>query len=384
MEQTFEVPPNQFVLERVPANARRPLRAWDAADAMAVEALADLEIDEGGLVIVGDRFGALTCALRQLNPVVASESAAAREAISANLLTNGLAPVETQSVLDGFDRNFSAAVIRVPKARNELIDTLHRLRPHLDEGAVVVGAAMDKHLERSFLDCFNELVGPAELSRASRKARLITARLDASLDPGPSPWPVTWRAHGATLFNHGSGFSPTKLDVGTDLLLRSLDENVDEWTAIDQPRIVDLGCGNGIVGIRLATALAAAGAGGEVVAIDDDASALDAATRSWAASIEPETAVSVSYRHHHRLVEVCEPASVDLVVVNPPFHDDRVVGDETAWSMFVDSHNVLKPGGSLVVVGNRHLGYHAKLAKIFGNSDTLTSNAKFVVLRSQR
>ncbi len=36
------------------------------------------------------------------------------------------------------------------------------------------------------------------------------------------------------------------------------------------------------------------------------------------------------------------------------------------------------------MVGNRHLGYHVTLRRIFGNSELVASNAKFVVLKAVR
>lgn len=52
--------------------------------------------------------------------------------------------------------------------------------------------------------------------------------------------------------------------------------------------------------------------------------------------------------------------------------------------MFVEARKALCSGGALYVVGNRHLGYHEKLKRIFGNSETVGSNPKFVVLRAVR
>jgi 16S rRNA (guanine1207-N2)-methyltransferase len=72
------------------------------------------------------------------------------------------------------------------------------------------------------------------------------------------------------------------------------------------------------------------------------------------------------------------------VVNNPPFHDDHAVGDATAWRMFRDAHRALRPGGELWVVGNRHLGHHAKLGRLFGGCTTVAANPKFVVLRAER
>jgi len=34
------------------------------------------------------------------------------------------------------------------------------------------------------------------------------------------------------------------------------------------------------------------------------------------------------------------------------------------------------------VVGNRHLGYHAKLKKLFGNCETVAANRKYVILKA--
>jgi 16S rRNA (guanine1207-N2)-methyltransferase len=52
--------------------------------------------------------------------------------------------------------------------------------------------------------------------------------------------------------------------------------------------------------------------------------------------------------------------------------------------MFRDSHKHLIEGGALCVVGNRHLGYHVLLKKLFGNCETINSDSKFVVLRARK
>lgn len=36
------------------------------------------------------------------------------------------------------------------------------------------------------------------------------------------------------------------------------------------------------------------------------------------------------------------------------------------------------------MVGNRHLGYHVKLKRLFGNSELVAGDRKFVVLRAVR
>ena len=72
--------------------------------------------------------------------------------------------------------------------------------------------------------------------------------------------------------------------------------------------------------------------------------------------------------------------SATLVLNNPPFHQQQSVGDHIARQMFRDARRVLKQGGELRVIGNRHLGYHQQLRRLFGNCELVASNPKFVVL----
>lgn len=380
---------NGFTLHRVPKQPKQPLRAWDAADELVLAHIADIGVESGATVlVVNDSFGALACGLHHLDPAVVNESAAGREATATNLSANDLDSIEMYSMLDlasgPLVTPFDVVIIKIPKSNSHLVDLLHRLRPLLHDETRVIGAAMVKHLRNSTLDTFSSLIGPTTTSLAKKKARLVFADVDVELVVGENPWPVEWTAHKGRLTNHGGGFSPNSLDIGTAALL----DGVDDFAALlsddvgPEVNAVDLGCGNGIVGLRLVRDLNAGEYDGCISAIDDSALAIDATERSWAASTTG--ALQLVTHHHHRMVEVLDPGSTDIVVVNPPFHNDRVIGDHTAWSMFTDAHRVLRKGAPLVVVGNRHLAYHAKLKKIFGNVETISSSAKFVVLLARR
>jgi 16S rRNA (guanine1207-N2)-methyltransferase len=52
--------------------------------------------------------------------------------------------------------------------------------------------------------------------------------------------------------------------------------------------------------------------------------------------------------------------------------------------MFEQAKNSLRTGGELRIVGNRHLGYHLKLKRLFGNCEVVASDRKFVVLSTIR
>ena len=74
----------------------------------------------------------------------------------------------------------------------------------------------------------------------------------------------------------------------------------------------------------------------------------------------------------------------DLVLCNPPFHMGQQQDTSIAERLFSQAHRALRGGGELWVVGNRHLSYHIKLKKRFGNAEVAAANRKFVVLRCKR
>ena len=64
------------------------------------------------------------------------------------------------------------------------------------------------------------------------------------------------------------------------------------------------------------------------------------------------------------------------------FHQQQVVGDFLAWRIFQQAREALVTGGALYIVGNRHLDYHQKLKRLFGNCTLVASNKNFVILKA--
>jgi 23S rRNA (guanine1835-N2)-methyltransferase len=77
-----------------------------------------------------------------------------------------------------------------------------------------------------------------------------------------------------------------------------------------------------------------------------------------------------------------EENSVDIILCNPPFHQEHTINKEAAKYMFVDSRRALTKNGSLWIVANRHLGYHVLLKKMFREVTVEGSNSKFVILKA--
>jgi 23S rRNA (guanine1835-N2)-methyltransferase len=370
----MDVPQGTFDLRRPDGGGRSPLRAWDAADELALRHL-DAVGATGTTVLVGDAWGALAVALAPSRPTVVLDTYVGGRAVAANLERNGrggdqITVVDPQGPLP--DR-VDVAVVKVPKTTALLEHALHRLAPALHEGSVVVGAGMTRHVHTSTIQLFERLVGPTTTSRAEKKARLLHATVAPGRDPGPSPWPRTTEVRPAdgeplALVAHAGVFSAGRLDPGTALLLGHLPP------AGTHERAVDLGCGTGVVG----TVLARCDPDLHVTFVDDAPLAVASARATWAAAHGDRDAAFVV---GDALLDPA-PLAADLVVVNPPFHRDHSVGDQTAWRMFVEAREVLPPDGRLLVVGNRHLAHHAKLKRLFGSAqvEVVASDPAYVVV----
>ncbi|MFN8052109.1 MAG: methyltransferase [Acidimicrobiales bacterium] len=299
-----------------------------------------------------------------------------------NLRRNGIdeSAVRFLGPFDPLPDRIDTVVVKVPKTLTLLDDQLRRLRPHLHPDTLVVGAGMTKHIHTSTINAFDALIGPTTTSLAQRKSRLIHSTFDAEQTVGEAPWPST-RIEGAlTVVNHANVFSKERLDIGTRFLL----ENLPEPAAPGETRrVVDLGCGNGIVGVSVAIADPEA----ELVFVDESFMAVASAEATFAANLGPDRTarfVVGDTLFHLAAGEPIERGSVDLVLNNPPFHDDHALSDATAWQMFTEAHGALRSGGEIRVVGNRHLAYHAKLKRIFGNCRVVASNSKFVVFSATK
>ncbi len=379
MNDRMTTPWGEPALSRFPEDPRDRLRAWDASDEYLLRHLAERQPPlSGAVVVVGDRWGALVTALAAHRPTQITDSWLGQEATRANLARNGVEPgtVRLLTTRDAPPERTDVLLVRVPKSLALLEDQLLRLAPSVHADTVVVGTGMVKEIHTSTLKLFERILGPTRTSLAEKKARLILCTPDPSLVRPPNPWPYRYTlpgdvgpVSGRTVVNHAGVFCADRLDIGTRFFLRHL-------PAGGGGRVVDLGCGNGVVG----TAMALADPKAEVLFVDESFQAVASAQDTYRAN---DVSGHAEFRVGDGLTGV-PSGSVDLVLNNPPFHSHQATTDATAWRMFTGARRTLRPGGELWVVGNRHLGHHVKLRRLFGNSEVVASDPKFVVLRAVR
>ena len=399
----FSTPWGDLDLTRFPADPRDQLRAWDAADDYLLRHLAEPgaaagadgagsagPVDlSGAVVVVGDRWGALVTALADVRPAQVSDSFLGQQATRANLRRNAPAAADHVRLLSTQDtppERIDVLLVRVPKSLALLEDQLHRLAPAVHAGTAVVGTGMVSEIHTSTLRLFERILGPTRTSLAVRKARLIFCTpdphpdLDPDTAPAPAraanPWPLRYALpdgigplSGRTVTSHAGVFCADRLDIGTRLLLQHLPARSG------RDRVVDLGCGNGVVG----TAAALANPASDVLFIDESHQAVASAEATFRANADPAAKAEFLVADAFGSI----PAeSADLVLNNPPFHSHRATTAATARRMFAAARAALRPGGELRIVGNRHLGYHLDLRRLFGGCDIVASDPKFVVLRA--
>lgn len=387
LDNEMSSPLGSYKLQRYPVRKKETLRAWDSADEYLLQYLDENKLLQAdvSLLIINDEFGGLSLPLNRFQPVVITDSYLSTQAIRLNAQSNGIdedlitvidSLVTPESTLNVRSRIGNHVVlIKVPKSLAMLEDQLYRIRPLLDESTVIVAAAMTKHIHMSTLELFEKIIGPTKSSRAQKKSRLIFSQFDADLNVADNPYPKSYALPyklddiDIEVKNHAAVFSQEKLDLGSRFFIENLPVS-DQYKTI-----VDLGCGNGVLGLMAAIKNPSA----KIIFTDESYMAIES-------SISNFLSVFDDTREAEFLQTDClqgvEDNSVSLILCNPPFHQNNAINDNVAWQMFFEAREALESKGELWVVGNRHLAYHAKLKHLFGSCEVMASNKKFTILKA--
>lgn len=363
----------QLELERYPQQEESTqLQAWEAADEYLLQQLENVDIGGRPVLIFNDNFGTLACALHAHRPYSVSDSYMSQLATRHNLKLNGLDP-EQVTLLDSLAELPAApavVLIRVPKALALLEQQLRALRHVVTEDTLIVAGAKARDVHTSTMQLFEKVLGPTRTSLAWKKARLIFCQA-ADIVPPAAAETTDWTLDGTDwlIHNHANVFSRGSLDIGARLFMDHLPRGLNG-------HIVDLGCGNGVIGL---TALAQ-NPEAQVTFVDESYMAVASSELNVEHNL-PQELDRCQFEVNNALAGI-ERESVQAVLCNPPFHQQHAITDHTAWQMFCDAKRCLQVGGELRIVGNRHLDYHQKLKRLFGNCTLVASDKKFVILRA--
>ena len=322
-------------------------------------------------------------------------------------------------------------LLQLPKALAELEEIADAVARWAAPDVVLIAGGRVKHMTLTQNDVLGRSFAQVQAQRAERKSRLIVASEPRPV-PAEPPFPVTARHDGLTLVAHGGAFAGARLDIGTRVLLEVLGPEAFRLASLAQRpeaslaqrpeafrlaslaqrpeaspgqrpeaspgqrpeaspgqkpegspgqrpegrRVLDLGCGTG----ALAVSWALANPEDRIVATDRSAAAVASARATAAAN---GVADRVMVTHDDAASEIPD-ASVDVVLLNPPFHLGASIHTGAATRLFEAAARVLRPGGELFTVYNSSLAYRPELARLIGATEQLRRTPKFTVTRSVR
>jgi len=358
---------NQFVINRYPQNQPN-LQAWDSADEYLLSELGQfVDLKSRNILIFNDAFGALSVSLSEFKPTTVSDSFISHQAIQKNLELNGI-PDNTITLLNPLDEiqsEFDIILMKIPKSVDDLMYFLSAIQNHLQTDSRILLAGMVKHIPKNLWDVLQQYGECITLPGVKKAKMLYFKFMDKITSPYPN-YPKYFKlADSETkIFNHANVFSKNSLDIGTRFLL----DNIPKMEAPE--KIIDLACGNGVIGLTLANIYPQA----EITFTDESFMAVESARLTMKANFNDLSRFKFITTD---CLDGFEKNSSDLIVNNPPFHQNSTIGTFIAEKMFRQSKAVLNKNGVLIVVANRHLPYFHKLKKLFKNTQTTASNRKF-------
>ena len=175
----------------------------------------------------------------------------------------------------------------------------------------------------------------------------------------------------ATIWNHeinieagNTVFSPHSLDNGTALMLKQITLQPDD-------KVLDLGCGTGVVGIAVAKEI-----GMQNVTLSDiDQAALQCAMNN--AGLNGVTGLTILESDgFSRIID----NDFSLILSNPPYHTDFAV----ARQFIEEGKKHLRLGGKMVLVVKRLEWYKNKMTTVFGGVKVVSADDYHVIISEKR
>lgn len=159
-------------------------------------------------------------------------------------------------------------------------------------------------------------------------------------------------------------FSPTAMDKGTRAMLSFVEFKEDD-------KVLDLGCGCGIVGILAAKQIGAE----NIVMCDVSENAVQLSKQNALAN----GVDAVTIRLSDGLKEISE-TGFTLILSNPPYHTDFAV----AKGFIEEGFKKLTVGGKMVMVTKRLDWYRNKLSSVFGGVTVKEKDGYYIFIAEKR
>jgi 16S rRNA (guanine1207-N2)-methyltransferase len=264
---------------------------------------------------------------------------------------------------------YSAALIRLPRAKDELDMLLHAAAAQVSAGGVIAVYGANDEGIRSAATRIEPLLGAAETVDQRAHCRVIVARRPADIAGLRSrldDWQQTTRMTiGSTehdWVSYPGVFAKGCLDDGTRLLVGVL------ASSPAPARVLDYGCGTGVIAAHVQRQFPDA----TIEMADWDALALVSARENV-----PGTAT-----HIVSALADLGVSTYDLIVSNPPIHDGKSEDYTVLGQLIAQAPARLTPKGQLMLVVQRRVPVAEWLSAAFGKVEKAAEDTRFCVWRA--
>ncbi|OQQ04232.1 50S rRNA methyltransferase [Vibrio campbellii] len=376
MKTELDLHDRSLTLHRFPKRSNETLQAWDAGDEYLINHVEEMALpDNQNIVVINDNFGALACWFSDKHDVtLMSDSFISHKGAQQNLADNQCNQVSFLSTMDDIPENTDLVLMQLPKSNRHLVWLLSQLRKALPASCPIVAVNKAKEIHTSTLKLFEKYLGETKTSLAWKKHRLVFSSANAQPVIDVDPMTI-WDVEGESiqLKNLPNVYSGESLDLGARFMLQHLPQDPT------LKHVIDLGCGNGVLSVKMGQLNPQA----RLTSVDESFMAIESAKQNLLDNLGDARDIQCIANN---CLDGFTPACADMVMCNPPFHQQQAITDHIAWQMFCDAKQILNQGGKLLVIGNRHLGYDAKLKRLFGDKNVklVASNNKFVILQATK
>lgn len=172
------------------------------------------------------------------------------------------------------------------------------------------------------------------------------------------------KGHSFTFKTNDKCFSPNNIDKGTLAMLSMVEFKEND-------RIIDLGCGYGVVGIVAAKFTNPS----NIFMLDIDENSLNCAKENMELNNVQGINIIESDAYNN-----LNATGFDIILSNPPYHTDFSIAKKFIEKGF----NRLKTGGKMVMVTRRLKWYQNKMKSIFGGVKVNEIDGYFVFISEKR
>lgn len=265
------------------------------------------------------------------------------------------------------DTQFDCVLLFHPKSKKELFFNLENIFNNMSENGRVYVVGENKGGVKSLAKTLKDY--PIEVNKldSARHCSIFELTLTESFKPfNGEEWFTSYQVSIANqdleIYALPGVFSQQALDIGTKLLLETIEKTRFKGT------VLDFGCGAGVITAWLNKSFP------ELTLNAVDVSAL--AVASTIKTIEMQGA-TVNAHLTDGLSEVT--GTFNTIISNPPFHDGLKTRYDITEQFIAKSGSYFKRKGRLIIVANTFLQYPDIIQNTFGHCYKLGKNNKFSV-----